>query len=41
MDWMDYDFIADAPLEDDLLEPIERTGWEVVIFELDDEEPEE
>lgn len=38
MAWTDYDFIRDSP-EPEREEPVHRTGWETVIFNLDEEEP--
>ena len=38
MTWTDYDFVRDSP-DPDRGQPIHRTGWETVIFDLDEEEP--
>jgi hypothetical protein len=38
MDWIDYEFVADVPPDTDIEQDSELTGWECVIFELDDDE---
>lgn len=40
MDWVELEFIADVPLEHPLEVQRDRTGWEMVVFELEDEESE-
>lgn len=37
MNWSDYDFILDRSDEQPRVQ-VELTGWETVVFELDDEE---
>jgi hypothetical protein len=36
MDWADYEFIADVPPEEQIEPPPHLTGWEMVVFELED-----
>ena len=36
MDWIDLDFVLASP-DCDRPPPAERTGWETVVFELEDE----
>ncbi len=38
MDWTDFDFVADIPPESEPETLFDRTGWEEVVFELEDEE---
>ena len=37
MNWSDYDFILDGS-DEQPLPPRDLTGWETVVFELDEEE---
>ena len=37
MDWRDLDFILSSP-DCERTTPVERTGWETVVFELEDDE---
>jgi hypothetical protein len=41
MDWADFEFIADVPPEGDAPLDGELTGWELVIFVVEDEEDED
>lgn len=42
MNWNDYEFIREVPPEaQEEVSPVDLTGWEMIIFELTDEDDEE
>lgn len=39
MNSADYEFIREVPSEKETHQPIELTGWETIVFEVQDDEP--